>query len=368
MGPRSLALFGALCCSCGACSSTPTATADGGLTAGDLSFVQSVTDLGALSMPAHVLGRDGAASGLVGTQVLWTFDDTLMSQPGADGLNYRTSTAALGAPTGSITALTDTLDDAGAPVEFIPYSAAEAAYNFGPDGGPDNRIALWPASVANLGGSSGSSYVVAFNRLHIYPGVLNYQPLGVGLATVMPGSTTASRDPADLFVSPDPQYSLGGLVDGGTLYLYACTSNGTLDTPCTVAEAPVASAHQRSAYTFWDGNEWNPDAGAAATVFSGAPGDCSVSWNAHLGSYIAVHSQIFGNNIYLHTAPTPQGPWSAPVLLFTAAAPGAGQSNDYAGKEHSELSSNGGQTIVVTYAHPLAAFSEEIRVVAVSLK
>ena len=41
---------------------------------------------------------------------------------------------------------------------------------------------------------------------------------------------------------------------------------------------------------------------------------------------------------------------------------------DYAGKEHPELSPDGGKTLIVTYARPQGGFDQELRAVSVSLE
>lgn len=41
--------------------------------------------------------------------------------------------------------------------------------------------------------------------------------------------------------------------------------------------------------------------------------------------------------------------------------------NDYAGKEHPELSSNGGKQIVVSYARGTGTFAGEVRLASVTL-
>jgi hypothetical protein len=331
--------------------------------------VASVRDGGVLSRPASVVGRGGAPSALVGARVLWTFPDTGLKGPAADGRAFRTSTAALGppAPLSAITQVTAPTDDAGAPYEFIPLTPQEAS--FGADASASHRIALWPTAVASLDAGA----LVAFLRLQVVPkpdgGGVDLTLLGVGLASVQPGSTTAVRDSGDLFDASEPEYDRGALIDSGFLYLYACVANPAtpLDTPCYVSRARVASASDRSAYTFWDGCSWNADSHQASPVLRGPPGGLSVSWNAYLGSYIAVYNEYYSNAVKLQQAPRPEGPWSAPVDLFTA--PTADSSPPNPGPlEHAELSPNRGQTLIVTYVNHLIGYSDELRIVAVDLQ
>jgi hypothetical protein len=131
------------------------------------------------------------------------------------------------------------------------------------------------------------------------------------------------------------------------------------------ARAPLALARARAAWTVWDGAAWSQDLTAGVPVLHGAPGDLSVSWNAHLGAYLAVHSVIFADDVVFHTAPRPEGPWTGARHLFVGAH--VDGTNDYAGKEHPELATDGGRGLVVTYAHPEGGFDEDVRVATPTL-
>src|ERR1022692_1284682 len=317
-------------------------------------------DLGALSKPAVVTARDGGSAALIGARMLWTFGDTLMTVTGADGFNYRSSTGAWGAP-GQL-ALDDALDATGAPYQLLPYSADEAAYNT--TNGPMERYALWPGSA--ISAPDGSGAWIFYQRLMVHPGTLNYQPVDVGLARLNAGSTVAALDPSPLFSAPTPAYALGAVVDGGFVYLYGCNSvTGQLDSVCSVVRSATSAAPTAASWQAWDGTSWNTDLTQAATVLHGPPGDLSVSFNLYLGQFIAVYSGIFSNDIWLRSAPHPEGPWSDPQKLFTALPPSSG--NDYAGKEHPELTEDGGRILIVSYAHSTGTFDGEVRLSSVTL-
>jgi hypothetical protein len=250
----------------------------------------------------------------------------------------------------------------GAPFQLLPYTSDEAAYNSAH--GPMERYALWPGSA--IAAPGGNEAWIFYQRLLVHPGNLNYQPLDVGLARLTTGSTIATRDPAPLFAAPTPAYALAALADGGFVYLYAATPvAGQLDSVCTVLRAPLASAPDPTTWSAWDGGTWSADLTQAATVLHGPPGDLSVSFNAHLGGYLAVYSGIFSNDVWMRTAPRPEGPWSDASKLFTAIPATSG--NDYAGKEHPELSDDGGATIVVTTARSTGNFQGEVRLAEIEL-
>lgn len=70
------------------------ATPDAGVDAGPDLVVVEVEDLGALPHPSDtVAGRDGASSGLIDGQLLWTFGDTFLYTPTpVDGSNVASAT------------------------------------------------------------------------------------------------------------------------------------------------------------------------------------------------------------------------------------------------------------------------------------
>jgi hypothetical protein len=316
-------------------------------------------ELGALGHPAVVTARDGGASVRIGGQILWLFDDTLMTVAGADGFSYRSSTAAWG--DGASLTLAEPLDAAGAPFQLLPYTADELTYNRA--NGPMERFALWPGSAVDLGGGQA---LIFFSDLKVHPGSLNYEWLGVGTATLAAGETVAARALDLLFGPAAPAFSVGAVVDGGFVHLYACAPvPGVVDSDCRVARAPFADAMTATAWTTWDGAAWNPDLTKGQPVLHGAPGDLSVSWNDHLGAFLAVHSAIFSNEVVFHTAPRPEGPWTNAQHLFTGVV--HTDVTNYAAKEHPELATDGGRGLVVTYAHPLGGFEEDVRVATPTL-
>jgi hypothetical protein len=83
------------------------------------------------------------------------------------------------------------------------------------------------------------------------------------------------------------------------------------------------------------------------------PNELSVSYNRHLGSYLAVHSYLLSGDIVGRTAPVPWGPWSDPVILWhvdpVRRRPLPYPPLVYAGKEHPELSREGGRILYLTY-------------------
>jgi len=311
--------------------------------------VVSVEDLGALvDASAPTLWRDGGSSVLLGGQVLWAFGDTIFPFRSADGVQLRTNTAALAWP-GTPLAVSEPLDANGAPFQFVPFTAEEAAFNAASS---DERIALWPGAMVPL---EGDRALVVVDRLKVHSGALDYEELGTELALAGAGRTTATRLGA-LFSAPEPSFVHGAVAKDGLLYLYACTPGG----PCRVARAPLETATLRSAYEFYTSAGWTPALARAEAVVPGSTAGFSVAWNEALGKFVAASTPGFSNALEFRTAPSPEGPFSEPTVAFEA------PSAIYGVYLHPELSS--GSTVAVSYSRQESDFSGEIRLLLVELR
>ena len=331
--------------------------ADAGLPPRPL-VVASTKELGVLTKPSHVVGRDGGPSCATGGKVLWTFGDTLLSPPASDGSTFRTNTAALASPS-TPTTMSEPLDASGAPLQFVPFTAAEQAYNASKGNVGDDRYALWTNTLLPDGNGG---CLVFFSRLHVGSGQLNYTNEGAGIARVKGPSTTAVRDPDLLFSPTDPALT-ATMSDGGFVYAYLSLA---ANKGIVVGRAPFASAGVRAAYAFWDGTSWQPDATKGEPVGISFLSSLSVTYNAYLRQYLAVGSVIFSADVVMLTAPRPEGPWTG-GKAFTGMAPASG-TTDYAAIEHPELDTGGGQSVRITYYHPTGTFTGELRLAEITLK
>jgi hypothetical protein len=322
--------------------------------------VESVRDLGVVGKPATVVGRDGGESALIGGKLLWTFGDTMFAPKSEDGANMRTNTAALADPRRPLE-VTEPTDAQGAPLQAVPFTEEELRYNRA-SGKPDDRMALWIGGIAPLDADHGLAF---FTVLHAGPGMFNYTPRGIATAIFGAGATQARRNPGMLFAADEPGFARP-LVHDGMLYLYGGLP-GNKEGGCGVARAPLAQATDRTAYQFWNGKAWAKDVRATAVVFAHIPGGVTVSYNRHLGQFLAVHSGFLENDVRGLTAPRPEGPWSAPTVLFPAKETEGGW--NYAALEHPELAAEGGRRIFISYHHPLATpMHGDVRLLEVTLK
>lgn len=270
------------------------------------------------------LGRRGGTILRVGERVLWLFhlSDTLQGLASWSNLD-----AVLGAP--------PTVEDAPMLTGLFPNRSS----------------ALWQANDAVL--------------THGKPEVLFYfvkwdqTPKGVGLATLGVDEYVATviAEPGELFresSSADfvPRNIQGVFEEDTRLYGYDCQTkpdvpeeqeSGAHKQPCRALRVQRAEATDGSRYEFWDGSMWQSSYTRALVALDHVSNDLSVSYNAYLGKYLAVHPGDGG--IWLQTADAPQGP-------FTMASTGKLAFSDeliYQAMEHSSLRENCDRTLYVTY-------------------
>jgi hypothetical protein len=321
--------------------------------------VKSVKELGVVGKPKSVLGRDGGESAVIGGKMLWTFGDTIFHPAAEDGSHFRTNTAALADPAEPLAVHEPTSAD-GIPFQAIPFTDEERKYNAS-TGRPDDRIALWTGGIVPTADGRGLAF---FSLVHVGEGLLNYTHRGIATAYFAPGETTATRNDGLLFLADEPGFARP-LAHEGTLYLYGGLPDRK-DLAFGVARAPLGKATEREAYEFWNGREWTSKVSETAPVFARIPGGVTISYNAHLQSYIAVHSGVLTTEVLLRTAPRPEGPWSEPVELFRGEEPEEGF--NYAALEHPELAKDNGRRIYITYHRPLPGLRGELRLVEVTFE
>lgn len=327
--------------------------------------IEAVEDLGVLPLPSAVtVGRDGGQSGMLGGKVLWTFGDTFLSAH-----NPIDNSSVLSATGGWSTvadplALVEPVDANGFPAQLIPYTTTEIAAN---QADPLNGWALWPGSMIDTGTGEG---VVIFQRIKRTDGS-GFASQGTGTARIAVDATVATRAPEDLFAPPERLFMPHAVIDGN-VYAWACESVGFLDVGCRIARAPVASADLRSAYEFYDGNQWQPDAAAAAIVIDHVAGGPTLSWNPYLGRYLAVTGGVLSSTVMLRTADRIEGPWSDPVMIEAGTtgilAPTAANSYNYIIIEHPELRSADGRSIEISYSRPTGPFRGDVRLARITFR
>jgi hypothetical protein len=141
----------------------------------------------------------------------------------------------------------------------------------------------------------------------------------------------------------------------GRMFLYGTVQRGGRQ-QCYLARVSADAVEDPGAYEYLASAvpKWSRSIDNAVPIFDRMPSELSVSYNAHLGRYLAVHSLDLTGTIVARTSRTAWGPWSDPVTLWDVRVPPRDYAVPYptliyAGKEHPELATDGGRTIYLTY-------------------
>lgn len=315
--------------------------------------IQSTKELGSLSMPPALVGRDGGQSVLIGGVVKWIFGDSFFDRLGADGKQYRTNTSTESTVANPL-ATSEPLDAKGVSYQFIPFTAEEKKFNDSTNS-PTDRIGLWPTGIVT---KDNATALVFYVKLHLASTWTDY---GIGIAHYAPGQITAVRNPDLLFHYPEPNFQQP-FIYNQYLYVYGQLRNKP---GAGVGRAPIDKAESRDAYEFWNGSAWVKDINATASILDVAPE--SVSYNPYFKTLINVYDEFGNNSGFIRFANNPEGPWSKKQVLYQTIKPSTG--TNYIINEHPELSKNNGKTIYISYSHPLPAFlSGEIRLVEINFQ
>jgi len=153
-----------------------------------------------------------------------------------------------------------------------------------------------------------------------------------------------------LWRKDEPHFATAFLGDAGDDYVYAF---GTIERQ-GVQQCYLARTKRIEVVETWEyfSGGWSGRVADAIAIFDGMPSELSVSYNEHLGAYLAVHSLGLTGKIVGRTAPKPWGPWSEATVLWEVKAdpaPLAYPRLIYAGKEHPELARENGRVIYLTY-------------------
>lgn len=344
-----------------------------GTVAPPLPPVLSATPMGTVRQNPVIDMRDGTQSALFRGRSIWTFGDTAMSVPGAQGSHWDDNslswTANLDATNG-ITLDHDLRDSTGAPREYLPYTPEEAAYNAAHDPAHCTaepcgaEVAMWSAQA--VPDPARDRLLLFYVEIWRVAGQPNWTEIGSGIAVFAPGSgitrpieNSASATPTLMWSGGEVGYTGGSLVAGGDLYSYGCAPNWIV-MECRLARVPLAAALDKPQWAYYAGlNNWSADENDAVTVFEGGAAGNSVFYVPYLGEFMAIYSQPFTDQIMYRVAYRPWGPWSAAGLLLTG-APGWHGNFDYAAFAHPEFATADGRVQYVTYVEDTGLLGQQI--------
>lgn len=321
--------------------------------------VASARDLGLLftENTVKMIGQDGAYSIPINDQeTLWVFGDTFIGtydemgrriierMPNSTGLICRSKDAGSGLT--DFIYLTDEKGELRQLIPLLPDEASEVHRIWAMHGCCiDGKIFLYYIRVRILPEGQwpykfdvdGSGLAIAHYPELIFQRIEDH------------GSTIFWRNDEPLFgVAVLP------VTADGFVYVYGSYYKDWQH-HCALARVPFDSLGYISYYEYLISPkpEWSVDRTKTISIMEGMPTEMSVSYNAHLSCYLAVHSLETTGKIVGRTAPHPWGPWSDPVVLWTPKVP---LRNPlvyngplvYAGKEHPELAKENGRVIYLT--------------------
>lgn len=345
--------------------------------------IRAVRDLGVIPVNPMILKRDCGFSAIFQQRLAFIFGDTLLESPNAEDCCFPSNswsfTYDLDVGDG-IAGLVETVDAVGAPLELFPLTQQEKDYNAS-HAGECCEIEpctahwdIWPGTIV-VDDARDVAYVF-YRKVHVEDGLFKFIHIGHSVAvwkkvtevTERPVFNYVDSYPTLMFSEEGPGFGSASLVMGDVVYVYGCElGEDKLSKPCHLARVPIADILDRSAWSFYSGaGNWSPEILDAAVVFYGND-MMSVSFNPHLNRYIAVYSQSLGAEAMIRIASRPEGPWSAPVELFSVEAPENVHGWVYDFLAHPDLSQDNGRTIYITYTIKTDPMTSEMKLVAVDL-
>ncbi len=339
-------------------------------------IVTGARDLGPqFTQNAHrMIGQDGAYSIPCGEQVLWYFGDTLTGKrtpgeslwyPGGNPVGPHDMSGRRGIErmlnnTGLLLPYQDAQDGL-SDFRYIcdAHNALRTLIPLEADEHPDKHR-VWCLHGICLDAKV-VLYFVKVEMLADGPFPVNFRIVGSGMATGNSTEWVFRRTYRDtsciLWGEHEPHFATAVLrsENDGWIYLYGSRqdSSGTQSAYLARSRPEHIDRAELYEYCVSSGPSWSPSVQAAVPVFQDMPNELSVSFNRHLGRYLAVHSLGLTGDIVARTAPFPWGPWSSPTVLWSVRPvrerPLPYPPLVYAGKEHPELGRQNGQVLYITY-------------------
>jgi hypothetical protein len=310
--------------------------------------------------PEGVSGVDGYCSVPMGSQTLWLFGDAFLFDPTAPAKPWvgDVSNCALLVPQGHGSAPLRhyrflTGGKTGLARQVLPNRPEE-----------DKKTRIWPLGCWYDGAHRAVYAYYAIIRMTDSGGPFGFRILGYGLAradTHDPAALQFTRlkgsDGSDLWGrwEKDPLFGLAVIsgVPGEDLYMIGCREIDGRKR-AKLARVPKSKIEDPGAYEYFAGSSrtprWTKRTADAADIegLGEIPAALSISHNAYLGGYLAVHQVGIGEKIRLCVAPEPWGPYQT-ISEMGARHKAFAKAFCYDGAEHAELAEEDGRIIYVTY-------------------
>ncbi|KAH7106929.1 hypothetical protein BKA62DRAFT_222224 [Auriculariales sp. MPI-PUGE-AT-0066] len=155
---------------------------------------------------------------------------------------------------------------------------------------------------------------------------------------------TGSLDPALFGGAQDFFFSGGALAHNGFAYLYG---SANILEGSKVARVPLASFEDKSQWVYWDGGAWQSDVNAGKGIMGPGAAGNTVFFSEPLNGFYNVYCPFGTNEVFMQSAPAPEGPWSDPVSLFSSTP--VNNATNYACYAHPEFASADGLTQYISF-------------------
>lgn len=353
----------------------------------------AVTAFAPIAQDSNVVGRDGNYSVGVGTQSYWAFRDTGLTGANASGTGFIHNSLAVASSLDAgkgIDLDKNLVDDTGLPKQFVPFTAAERAFNAAhkktgtgtndcaAGTGCGDSYAIWPGAIAYDPASG--TVIVPFSENEDGP---DAQYVGTGFAIGTVGSKgwlrlvrpkqnpdAGAANPTLMWSSAEKYFGTNdAFVYDGYLYAYGTTDVGYGYPGQLLARVLVADITTKSDWQYYAGSgNWSASSADAVSTFTGGLDGTTVFFDNYLGQWVATYMGMYDGVLHFRVANLLVGPWSAEGTLTTALV-GANGAFGTEGHAHPEFSPDGGQTEYLTYSlltgstggtYPIATYEQPL--------
>jgi hypothetical protein len=148
--------------------------------------------------------------------------------------------------------------------------------------------------------------------------------------------------------------------EDGWVYVYGRSMQAPGEYGAELARVKPEDLGSREKYSYYSlessSSAWTEDISDASAVLEDVPDEFSVSYNAHLKSYLAVYYEAEGGRVLARQARYPWGPWGEPAPLLSCAK----ADYCYGAKEQPGFASGEGRKIYITLEKKNAPYLYEI--------
>lgn len=341
--------------------------------------VVAAEEIGVVAQSAWIEGRDGGQSLRAFGRSVWIYGDTVLKMPDEEGQSWHHNSYSITDDPSAADGLGGFLeppDGVGAPRHFIPPTPDEAEFNAAHRGDPcaeepcGARWAVWPASP--VWDERGQRALIFYALIYAEPGDFNFEGVGASVAIwsdpegvpERPVIDPAAEHPDLLFHKGEPGWGVGANIVGDELYTFGCDSGDEVRHKCRLARVDLDHVLGREHWRYYDGDGWSAELGDADPLFVGAP-IMEVSYNEHLGAWLAIYSAPLSHAIVARTAPELWGPWSRESTLYEAPE----EDPPYDALHHRDYEEENGRIQYITYSrHTSGWFGAEFPLIRVELE